>query len=178
MRELPRYQCYKQVWALKIKELRPIGNGENHKYGAFMLPEEPHYAPLELDQAFIDKHKPEVGGYYVVYEDGYKSYSPASAFENGYFPCNGYFTQTQPGTHGPKRAFFTLQDGPIKEVGRNGVQIDEVIEFAKTTIEGFNKAFPCRENSLVITKLDEALLWLMKRRLDREARMVEGRNAA
>ncbi len=28
--------------------------------------------------------KTEVGGYYVVYEDGYKSFSPAGAFESGY----------------------------------------------------------------------------------------------
>ena len=27
-----------------------------------------------------------VGGYYVVYEDGYKSFSPAGAFESGYTP--------------------------------------------------------------------------------------------
>ena len=28
---------------------------------------------------FIAKHRPVVGGYYVKYEDGYASYSPASA---------------------------------------------------------------------------------------------------
>jgi hypothetical protein len=27
---------------------------------------------------------PSVGGYYVVYDDGYKSYSPSEAFEGGY----------------------------------------------------------------------------------------------
>ena len=27
---------------------------------------------------------PEVGGYYVVHKDGYKSFSPANAFEEGY----------------------------------------------------------------------------------------------
>jgi hypothetical protein len=32
----------------------------------------------------MTKHAPEVGGYYVVYADGYKSYSPAKAFEDGY----------------------------------------------------------------------------------------------
>jgi hypothetical protein len=32
----------------------------------------------------LDKHKPEVGGYYVVYKEGYKSFSPAGAFEEGY----------------------------------------------------------------------------------------------
>jgi hypothetical protein len=73
---------------------------------------------------------------------------------------------------------FTVQSGPIKEFGVNGCQIDDVIEWAKQTIEGFNKAFPCRENSLVITKLDEALLWLAKRKMDREKRNVEGMNAS
>jgi hypothetical protein len=73
---------------------------------------------------------------------------------------------------------FHIQEGPIKEVGVNGCQIDDVIAWAKAKIEGFNKAFPCRENSMVATKLDEALLWLIKRRLDREARGVEGQNKA
>ena len=52
-----------------------------------------------------------------------------------------------------------LQDGPIKEVGINGCQIDDIIEWAKARIEFFNSKFPCRENSMIITKLDEALLW-------------------
>lgn len=73
---------------------------------------------------------------------------------------------------------FTVQDGPIREVGVNGVQIDDVIAWAKRKIEGFNAAFPCRENALAVTKLDEALLWLLKRKLDREARGVEGKNLA
>jgi hypothetical protein len=73
---------------------------------------------------------------------------------------------------------FTIQSGPIKEFGVNGCQIDDVIAWAKEKIEGFNKAFPCRENSIVATKLDEALLWLGKRKADREARKVEGLNQA
>lgn len=71
---------------------------------------------------------------------------------------------------------FTLQKGPIKEVGVNGCQVDTIIEAAKLIIEGLNKSFPCRENSMVITKLDEALLWLGKRKQDREKRGVEGTN--
>ena len=69
-----------------------------------------------------------------------------------------------------------LQSKPIKEVGVNGVQIDDVIEMTKNIIESFNSRFPCRENSIVITKLDEAILWLMKRKQDREKRGVEGLN--
>jgi len=71
---------------------------------------------------------------------------------------------------------FKLQEGPIKETGENGCQVDTIVWAAKTIIESFNKKFPCRENSLAITKLDEALLWLGKRTADREARGVEGKN--
>lgn len=67
-----------------------------------------------------------------------------------------------------------LQDGPIKEAGENGAQIDDVIVFAKEFIERHNNIFPCRENSLAITKLDESLMWLQHRKEDREKRGVEG----
>jgi len=73
---------------------------------------------------------------------------------------------------------FRIQDGPIKEYGVNGCQVDTVIEAAKIIIEGLNNKFPCRENAMVITKLDEALLWSMKRKLDRESRGVEGKSLA
>lgn len=71
---------------------------------------------------------------------------------------------------------FKLQNGPIHEKGANGCQVDTLIEAAKLIIEGLNKTFPCRENSLAITKLDEALHWLDARRRDREKRGVEGFN--
>lgn len=33
---------------------------------------------------YMEKHKPQKGGYYVMYDDGYESWSPAKAFEEGY----------------------------------------------------------------------------------------------
>ena len=69
---------------------------------------------------------------------------------------------------------FRIQNGPIKEAGVNGCQIDTVIEAAKLILEGLNKQFPCRENSCAITKLDEALHWLQARTRNREKRGVEG----
>lgn len=77
-----------------------------------------------------------------------------------------------------KAITFKIQDGPVKENGVNGCQVDTIIEAAKLIVEGLNKNFPCRENAMVITKLDEALLWSMKRKLDREKRGVEGKNLA
>jgi len=71
---------------------------------------------------------------------------------------------------------FRGQRGPIKEVGVNGCQIDDMIKFARMTIEVFNKKIPCRENSIAITKLQEAELWLLQRKLDREELGVEGKS--
>ena len=73
---------------------------------------------------------------------------------------------------------FTIQNGPVREHGVNGCQVDTVIEAAKIIIERLNQDFPCRENAVAIIKLDEALMWLMKRKADREKRGVEGFNKA
>lgn len=69
---------------------------------------------------------------------------------------------------------FQLQSGPIKETEMNGCQVDELIHVAKLMVEGLNKKFPCRQNSLAVTKLEEALHWLNDRRNDRTSRGVEG----
>ena len=50
----------------------------------YFQPAEEGYDKVPLSPEYVAKHKPEVGGYYVVYEDGYKSFSPAGAFESGY----------------------------------------------------------------------------------------------
>jgi hypothetical protein len=69
---------------------------------------------------------------------------------------------------------FTLQNGPIKEVGVNGAQVETLIEAAKLIIEGLNKNFPCIENATAILKLDAALDALAARKKSREERGVEG----
>ena len=79
MREMPRYECHKQVWALKIREVQ-----DNKATNPTLAFEEDGYAPIPVDWDWYYKHKPLPGEYYVVYADGYKSYSPAKAFEDGY----------------------------------------------------------------------------------------------
>ena len=87
--EMPKYQSHKQVWALKIKEIvfdHDLAKADNRETdgSATITPEDDGYAPFKVDHAYCRKHEPKVGGYYVVYEDGYKSFSPAEAFEGGY----------------------------------------------------------------------------------------------
>lgn len=84
--ELPKYKCHKEVWAVKIKTLIREGEGEGRETdgSAMITPEEKGYTPFRVDHSYIRKHKPKEGGYYVLYEGCYESYSPADAFESGY----------------------------------------------------------------------------------------------
>ncbi len=86
-RELPRYKCHKIVRALKIayivRDNEDDPNAETDG-SAMLIPASDGYAPFPVGSEYIRKHNPEKGGYYVVYKDGYTSYSPAKAFEEGY----------------------------------------------------------------------------------------------
>lgn len=79
--EMPKYKCHKDVWALKIRDIK-----ESTLDGKLVTLEfeEIGYASLGVDADWYYKHKPVVGGYYVVYKDGYSSFSPKQAFEDGY----------------------------------------------------------------------------------------------
>lgn len=69
---------------------------------------------------------------------------------------------------------FTIQSDPIQEVGENGVQAVDILEYTKCLFEALNEANPCRENSLTITKIEEAIHWQHARTRSREKRGVEG----
>ena len=82
--KLPAYRSHKIVHAAKIVSIgKPteavtnlvleLPNGEKMNWG--------------VQNDYVTKHNPEVGGYLVVYEDGYESWSPAPQFEAGYDIC-------------------------------------------------------------------------------------------
>jgi hypothetical protein len=79
--------------------------------------------------------------------------------------------------HDVESLSFNMLTKPASEGGDiNRCQFVDLICAAKAMLTYLNTKFPCRENSMTITKLDEALLWQHKRTLDREARGVEGKN--
>lgn len=79
--EMPRYQSHKKVWALKIAALE-IGQRREAK----IAPADAGYGAFETADGWADRFKGSEAdpGYYVVYDDGYASWSPSEAFEQGY----------------------------------------------------------------------------------------------
>lgn len=80
-KHLPRWRCHKIVQAAKICTVTPE-TLELEPGGSFAV---------SITGAWHAKHAPQVGGYFVRYDDGYESYSPAEAFEQGYtkLPAEG-----------------------------------------------------------------------------------------
>ena len=76
------------------------------------------------------------------------------------------FIHKEPITEGSTE-LKTISDGTTNE---------EVLEALINRMNFLNGKFPCRENSIVITHLETALLWLEKRTNDRIKRNVEGKN--
>lgn len=78
---LETFRCHKVVRAMRIRGIR-LSDESDELIGDNGL--------IVVSREYIEKHGPQVGGYYVVYKDGYKSYSPCDAFEDGYSPHEGY----------------------------------------------------------------------------------------
>jgi len=121
----------------------------------------------------------EIGGYQVVDMGSLRESFPEKFNESGSMNWEWFESEIRPShfiyiRHDKNSLSFTLQNGPVRECGVNGCQVDTVLHAAKLMLEGLNKQIPCRENSIAITKLDEALMWLEKRTKDREKRGVEG----
>ncbi|WP_244589494.1 Rha family transcriptional regulator [Escherichia coli] len=71
----PMYSLTKDGWIMVVM-------GFTGKAAAAI--KESYIAAFDVSAEYICKHRPMSGGYYVVYEDGYESYSPAEVFESGY----------------------------------------------------------------------------------------------
>ncbi len=60
----------------------------------------------------------------------------------------------------------------------DGTTNEEVIAMLIDRLKGLGEKFPCRQNSIAVTKLEEALMWLEHRTAERKARGVEGMHKA
>lgn len=126
-----------------------------------------------------------IGGYVVEYDDGHLSWSPAAAFEAGYTQISGTGAYVPAPGHqyalagGQTLQFLDKRQGATPEdplvLARDGTTNEEVIDALIDRLTTMNAPpWSCRENSLAITKLEEAKMWLESRRARREKAKTYG----
>ena len=77
--------------------------------------------------------------------------------------------------HKQEIVFYKLNpDGSFE----HGTTLEEMLRVSIERLQDLNGRFPCRENSIAITHMQEALMWLNARTADREKREVEGKHLA
>jgi hypothetical protein len=77
------------------------------------------------------------------------------------------FIEKEQDPRGPTGQLRTVNDGTTNE---------EMLKVLIDRMNSIQAKFPCRENAIVTTHLETALLWLEKRTADRKARDVEGKH--
>lgn len=82
--KLPRWRSHKQVWADRIVESRIHTHGGLDRIDIWTLEGGGTVQVFGSLRSRVPTDRSPVGGYYVLYDDGYESWSPASAFEDGY----------------------------------------------------------------------------------------------
>lgn len=110
---------------------------------------------------------------------------PGSGGANHLYMVEGFDTATNPcdpfvGRHGQPSRHTTIlfQNGPIEEVGVNGVTHEALLAIVADRLRSFQAGpFACRENALALTKIEEAQHWLQQRTIARMRRGVEGTHA-
>lgn len=186
--ELPRYKCFKEVAALKIKGISLDGE---------LAFEESYVAPILMAKDWLDKHNPEVGGYLVFYKDGYRSFSPAKAFEEGYAPLrephnreqDRMFHVNDPGhdyevhnvENGTQHILFikkeALDGGELKTI-HDGTTNEGVLDVILDRIKVLDRAMPSEYNKIAIAGIVQAICAMEDRTEERKNRGVEGKHIA
>lgn len=79
MGQLAKWKCHKIVAAGKMLSMMPDDPTN-------VLVEDVNGAPtrVAMPENWTARGAPKIGDYIVIYDDGYKSWSPAAAFEAGY----------------------------------------------------------------------------------------------
>lgn len=73
---------------------------------------------------------------------------------------------------------ISFQNGPIAENGVNGVTQEVLLSIVADRLRSFQAGpYACRDNAVALTKVEEAMMWLQRRTLERMRRGVEGTSA-
>lgn len=155
--KLQQFRCHKVVEAMKVEQIRWVEPMTLIGPGGLEVP---------VDRDYMAKHEPKVGGYYVRYENGYESWSPADAFEGGYTlvaseatPLSDLVETKYPVTEEVLRRFesaFVYHPPKGDQAARYQILRNWGKQVATRIVE---LTPPSREQSLALTKLEEVLFW-------------------
>lgn len=82
---LPRFKCHKIVHAAQVTSIIEEMAG----WTVIVKDKQGKPFAIGVSASWIQKHGAEAGGYFVCYKDGYTSWSPREAFEEGYAFMDG-----------------------------------------------------------------------------------------
>lgn len=79
----------------------------------------------------------------------------------------------------PNQCLILFQNGPIAEVGINGVTHEALLAIVADRLRSFQKGpYSCKANACALTHIEEAMHWLQQRTIERMRRGVEGTHQA
>jgi len=102
---------------------------------------------------------------------------PGAGGANHRYMISGFDTTSNVSYDGEPRDWMTVlfQNGPINEVGVNGVTQEALLAIVADRLRSFQKGpFSCKANACALTHIEEAMHWLQQRTIDRMRRGVEG----
>lgn len=128
------------------------------------------------------KHLDNVNGKKICVMDDLREKFPEKFNESGAMDYKWFEQDIRPNynifvRHDVDSIAFNMLTKPASEGGDlNRCQWTELVKMGLEMLKYFQEKYPCRENSISITKIEEALMWQEKRTEDRQARGVEGKN--
>ena len=103
---------------------------------------------------------------------------PGSGGANHVYTIDGFDSTTNPSDPDNKdadTAIILFQNGPIAEVGVNGITHEALLAIVADRLRSFQKGpFSCKANACALTHIEEAMHWLQQRTIERMRRGVEG----
>ncbi len=107
---------------------------------------------------------------------------PGSGGAQHLYQITGFSTASNPSDpftarHGQPAQHSTVlfQNGPIAEVGVNGVTHEALLAIVADRLRCFQQGpYSCKANACALTHIEEAMHWLQQRTIERMRRGVEG----
>jgi len=140
------------------------------KIDGYVLHVEGHHCSIEVNIGYLRKHRPEVGGYFIMYEDdGYESFCPADVFERSHQEADTY-TASETQTETP------LEPEPPEVMGAGTIDPDAEVPTLSDQADGTTQyqAETLRHEAVTISETDREVESVLQRDHAAERQALQG----